>query len=396
MIDGVGLVHMNGRVYDPDIGRFLSADPFVQDITNLQAWNRYSYVLNNPLSYTDPSGFFFSKLFKAIGSALSKLFKAIGNAVKQLLRSQIFRAIIQVIAAGVNPLLGAIVSGAITAASGGSIGDALLAGVTAFAQFGIWTVVGDVVRSATAGLGAAGMFAKAAIHGVVGGAISAAQGGDFLQGFASNAIGAIGGAIGASTELGSIDGFEGMMARTAVAAVAGCAGAAASGGKCANGAVTAAFAHLYNSEATRNRLQHAEGVREIVGKYLANGYRLALPDLPIGTERAVRLDGFPLRYYDAILIAPDGVTVVGLEVKTTRFSRIYLDGRQVDFDLAVATIGGPGAPVVTAPNIRVNSVAYETATSCGVVCLDIRTPQLMATATARGMIPFNQRVNWDE
>jgi RHS repeat-associated protein len=57
-IDQVGLVHMNGRVYDPELGRFLSADPFVQDAGNAQSWNRYSYVLNNPLSMTDPTGFF--------------------------------------------------------------------------------------------------------------------------------------------------------------------------------------------------------------------------------------------------------------------------------------------------------------------------------------------------
>ncbi len=61
MLDGVGLVHMNGRVYDPTIGRFLSADPHVQAPGNLQNWNRYSYVMNNPLSYTDPMGFFFQK-----------------------------------------------------------------------------------------------------------------------------------------------------------------------------------------------------------------------------------------------------------------------------------------------------------------------------------------------
>ncbi|PCK04759.1 MAG: hypothetical protein COA42_18895, partial [Alteromonadaceae bacterium] len=57
-MDGVGLIHMNGRVYDAELGRFISADPFVQDRTNLQALNRYSYVLNSPLSYTDPSGYF--------------------------------------------------------------------------------------------------------------------------------------------------------------------------------------------------------------------------------------------------------------------------------------------------------------------------------------------------
>ena len=49
---------MNGRSYDPVLGRFLQADPFVQAPKNSQSLNRYSYVLNNPLSYTDPSGYF--------------------------------------------------------------------------------------------------------------------------------------------------------------------------------------------------------------------------------------------------------------------------------------------------------------------------------------------------
>ena len=56
-LDSVGLIHMNGRVYDPALGRFLSADPFVPNPTATQSFNRYSYVINNPLSYTDPSGF---------------------------------------------------------------------------------------------------------------------------------------------------------------------------------------------------------------------------------------------------------------------------------------------------------------------------------------------------
>src|SRR5215469_18761141 len=50
-------VHMNGRVYDPTIGRFLSVDPIFQFPTNTQSLNPYSYVLNNPLSMTDPSGY---------------------------------------------------------------------------------------------------------------------------------------------------------------------------------------------------------------------------------------------------------------------------------------------------------------------------------------------------
>jgi RHS repeat-associated protein len=57
MLDNIGLVHMNGRIYDPLLGRFLSADIVVQNPGDLQSYNRYSYVRNNPLSATDPSGF---------------------------------------------------------------------------------------------------------------------------------------------------------------------------------------------------------------------------------------------------------------------------------------------------------------------------------------------------
>lgn len=80
------------------IARFLSADPHIQDPSNLQAWNRYTYVLNNPLSLTDPTGFFFKSLFKANGNFFRNAFRAIGGVFKQLLRSPIFRAIVQVAA----------------------------------------------------------------------------------------------------------------------------------------------------------------------------------------------------------------------------------------------------------------------------------------------------------
>ncbi|MDO9354429.1 MAG: RHS repeat-associated core domain-containing protein, partial [Solirubrobacteraceae bacterium] len=56
MLDQLELVHMNGRVYDPSIGRFVSADPMIGDPINGQNYNRYSYVLNNPTNLTDPTG----------------------------------------------------------------------------------------------------------------------------------------------------------------------------------------------------------------------------------------------------------------------------------------------------------------------------------------------------
>lgn len=56
-LDDVGVIHMNGRVYSPSLGRMLSPDPVTQAPENGQNYNRYSYVDNNPLRYTDPSGY---------------------------------------------------------------------------------------------------------------------------------------------------------------------------------------------------------------------------------------------------------------------------------------------------------------------------------------------------
>ena len=57
-IDEMGFIHMNGRVYDPSIGRFLSVDSTVPYIFKSQSYNRYSYTRNNPLKYKDPSGYY--------------------------------------------------------------------------------------------------------------------------------------------------------------------------------------------------------------------------------------------------------------------------------------------------------------------------------------------------
>ena len=57
MLDNLGLIHMNGRIYDARLGRFLSADQVVQAPASLQSYNRYSYCFNNPLGYVDPSGY---------------------------------------------------------------------------------------------------------------------------------------------------------------------------------------------------------------------------------------------------------------------------------------------------------------------------------------------------
>ncbi len=65
-LDDFGLINMNGRVYDPLLGRFLSPDNYIQSPDNPQNYNRYAYALNNPLKYTDPSGEFFGTVFTGI------------------------------------------------------------------------------------------------------------------------------------------------------------------------------------------------------------------------------------------------------------------------------------------------------------------------------------------
>ena len=55
--DELGMIHMGGRTYDPALGQMMQADAVVQSPLNGQNYNRYAYVFNNPMSYTDPTGF---------------------------------------------------------------------------------------------------------------------------------------------------------------------------------------------------------------------------------------------------------------------------------------------------------------------------------------------------
>lgn len=66
MLPEFGLINMNGRLYDPMLGRFLSPDNYVQMPDFSQSFNRYSYCINNPLKYNDPSGEFWHLILGAI------------------------------------------------------------------------------------------------------------------------------------------------------------------------------------------------------------------------------------------------------------------------------------------------------------------------------------------
>ena len=257
-IDEVGLIHMNGRVYDPQLGRFLSADPFVQSPTSSQNYNRYSYALNNPLKYTDPSGYFFKKLFKGIKKAFKKLFK-----------NKIFRVVAAIAGAFfLGPTVGSLLFDA--AAAMGLIGSGMMASVTAsyvFAGIG-GGLVGGLIASGgdfKAGLmgaftgGAAGFIGissafgavgrvtlgRVVAHGAVGGVSSELSGGKFVRGFLSSAFSkSVSGRMDVLTKGDPI-------AATVTAAVVGGTASKIAGGKFENGAMTAAFQYLFNHAATR-------------------------------------------------------------------------------------------------------------------------------------------------
>lgn len=211
-------------------------------------------MLNNPLKYTDPSGYFLKSLFKS---------------VKKLFKNKIVRAIVAIAAAyftagtslgwfggtafqfasaapgaligagAVGGFTGGLIStGSIKAALKGAVIGGLSAGVAYGIGYGIgidWSGI-EVVKDFT--------------HGVAQGIISEAAGGDFQSGFLGATLGHFAGRK-AEVLFPRNGSTENLLGRTMVATVAGGTASALGGGKFANGAISAAFAHLFNSEVSK-------------------------------------------------------------------------------------------------------------------------------------------------
>ncbi|WP_249199207.1 RHS repeat domain-containing protein [Photobacterium sp. GJ3] len=240
---------MNGRMYDATLGRFVSADTFIQAPDNSQSFNRYSYVLNNPMKYNDPSGHFFKKLFKSIKkhwrtvAAIAIAVVAPYAAAYMLTVGSIaaaggWAAAIGALSAGQLAAVG-FVAGAIGGAiTGRSFKSALLGGIAgaAFGAMHAWNPMGSE------------MALKAIAHGVAGGFSSVMQGGQFGDGFISafstQAFTLAGGfeALGAtgSQRLGQ------KLYNAMISAVVGGTVSSLSGGKFENGAVSGAFSRMLN------------------------------------------------------------------------------------------------------------------------------------------------------
>jgi len=240
-----GLVHMNGRIYDPHLGRFLSADPTIQFPGDMQDYNRYSYVGNNPLKYTDPSGYgWFSKIWKSVRNFVSKYWKTIVVIVVAVVVTWLTWGLLSGPCASLfGSTWGAVAAGAVAGAAGGfaagmvgtrlnggSWSDAWKAGLEGAAWGAVAGAAGGYVQALKWGT-----LCTALAHGVTGSAISFAQGDSIESGF----LAGLGG--------GAISGYMGGMnfayKAFAAAIVGGCA-SMVGGGKFESGAVTGAFTSL--------------------------------------------------------------------------------------------------------------------------------------------------------
>jgi RHS repeat-associated protein len=207
-LDRVGLIHMNGRIYDPELGRFLSADPILQFPASTQGLDRYAYVLNNPVSLSDPSG----HLVFGLAAALIGVKLAAS---------------------------GKFVLAALTAAIGGfldtgSLKAAVFSAISAGFSFGVGAI-GEVLKASFSS--AFQLAAVAVLQGLTRGILAVAQGGKFGPGFLSAAASS---AFGPKVSgAGLSDGKR--LVRILQSAAAGGTASRIGGGKFANGAYTAAF-----------------------------------------------------------------------------------------------------------------------------------------------------------
>jgi RHS repeat-associated protein len=303
-LDDVGIIHMNGRLYDPRIGRFLQADPYIQRHDNTQSYNRYSYVLNNPLNATDPSGQIAIEVFYWAAAAIFSA-RAVGIIDTRTARQLLGLLVTAYIAGmdpsmlGVNSCSAAVDTTFIQAVAGGIAGGAVscgadcagMAGASAITFFAIGQWANGVYGSDAAGQQATG---RAIAHGVGGCVISTFEGGKCGQGAATAFLGK---AI--TSRLDTTGYLELDIAR---AGVIGGTLSSIGGGKFANGAMMGAFQYLFNALSDKLRggarmvAKGAQGTAMMVADFVTAGW------VEVGSEVGVRTKSGLEGRIDAVLL----------------------------------------------------------------------------------------------
>lgn len=185
-LEELDLIHMNGRIYDPVVGRFLSPDPHVQDPYNTQNLNRYSYTLNNPLKHTDPSGYFFKKIgrfFKKIWKPLVTVVAVVASVVTLGAAAPIAAGIVASV--GLTGIAGTVAAGALAGAAAGFVGGAIAGGSLKAGLKGALggAITGGIGAGIGAHFGSTWNLERVATQAIGGGAASELTGGRFRDGF---------------------------------------------------------------------------------------------------------------------------------------------------------------------------------------------------------------------
>ena len=222
-IDRFDMINMDGRMYDPVVGRFMSPDPYVQAPDFTQSLNRYAYCINNPLSLTDPSGY----------NWIESTFSAIVG-----------------IAVGIET--GGLASGIYGAIIGGALGGASASLMSSiFNGANLWQTAKSTFTGAFWGAASGTMnfeigniesvFGRIAAHTAAEGAMEGIRGGHMEHGLLMGLTSSTGGALinKYGTNLTYAE-------RVAVNATLGGVVSELGGGKFASGAMTAAYSMMFN------------------------------------------------------------------------------------------------------------------------------------------------------
>ena len=148
---GFALINMNGRMYDPYLQRFLSPDNEIQAPGDAQSYNRYTYCMNNPLMYTDPSGYtWFTQLGNWLGST--------GRTIAEVAVGIGVGIAVTALTGGLDLITVGVLCGMAAGASSGALS-------TAFSGGNFNDYLNAITQGATIG-GLTGFATSAAMYGI--------------------------------------------------------------------------------------------------------------------------------------------------------------------------------------------------------------------------------------